>query len=173
MNPSEILSKIENAEPYSVFHRFTAPLNIPFLTSTEYRVIFEKSDVQPDQIASALSHLSTFPASFRNEVAQAIYNSCLQSFADCACDFDTPQAQLDYEKDITGHFPAATVPQGPQDVWALVKLIDIGVRGQSRRAKANGPTAVVHFNAAWDGEYGISLSFPTGRGDFVVGSLND
>jgi hypothetical protein len=173
MNEPELLSAISRAEPYNVFHRFRTRLNVPFLQWNDFLIVFEKSDVQPSQIVAALSHLETFPSSFSYKIAQALFDTCLQSFADCDCDFDTPQHQLDYEKESSNSFPNATVPRLPDDMWGLVRPIDVAISSGSYKANSKVPTAVLRFEAAWDGEHGVSLLFPVDRRDFVVGGLND
>jgi hypothetical protein len=155
--------------------RARVDLPVPVLAATIEQVSFEPGQgMTPAMAASALARLPVLPQAMRGQIAARLFQAAEASFAECADDFDSPQAQLDYEKDSTGRFPGASVPRGPGDIWPLVTPGGILVRmGPTRRVPVPGPLVVLSFNVAWDGEHGAAVFLAGGERIVHVGDQND
>jgi hypothetical protein len=155
--------------------RARVDLPVPVLAATIERVAYEPGQgMTPAIAASAIARLTALPQAMRAQIAARLFQAAEASFAECADDFDSPQAQLDYEKDSTGRYPDASVPRGPADIWSLVTAGSLLVRmGPTRRVPVPGPLVVLSFNVAWDGEHGAAVFLAGGERIVHVGDVND
>lgn len=148
-----------NTETSSGFEKTLDGIPIRCLNNAVLRLSFEPENVDRNEVARAVSKLCDQPDTIRPVLAKAIYAMCLQSFEDCDCDFDTPQAQLDWEAENGSGFDDPKVPAGPEDIWQLVSFSWISVEKQNHD-ELDGQTLVKLLGStAWDGEHGISLRF--------------
>lgn len=149
-------------------------LPVPVPAATIEPVSYEPGQgMTPDMAASALVRLTTLPPAMRGQIAARLFQQAQASFAECADDFDSPQAQLDFEKDSTGRFPGSSVPRGPADIWPLVTPGSILLRmGPTRRVPVPGPLVVLTFDVAWDGEHGAAVFLAGGDRIVHVGDQN-
>lgn len=133
---------------------------LAFLPGHEPELCFDAGGLERGAVIRALRNLTGLPASVRGEVEERLYGFYQQEIEDGSCDFDSAQAQLDWEADFTGDFSDPVAATSPETVWPLVRFTRIDVRGTLR-----GPAPMVRIEgqAAWDGEHGVVLHFDDGR----------
>lgn len=176
MTEADIADALARAETgWGGFARARVDLRVPVLAATFDQVTWEPGQgMTPALGAAALARLTALPQAMRGQIAARMFQAAEASFAECADDFDSPQAHLDYEHDSTGRFPGATVPRVPGDIWPLVAPGSVMLRmGPTRRVPVPGPLVVLAFNVAWDGEHGAAVFLAGGERIVHVGDMND
>lgn len=161
MIKNEIRSLIDGAEPsYSSFWATGNCLEIPVFGSTMMSLRFEKEQVDIESMVDVICNLMQFPVLERKHLETYIVKEYLTSVENCSADFESAQAQLDWEADSTDNFENPVVPVTNSDIWSLVSFRLVLVR-KSRLTKKT--MAYVFGETAWDGEHGIALCFENGQ----------
>ena len=166
MTEAELREKLSN-EVFSSFG-FLSLAFLPDLpmNPTRLAVSFSPAKLSWETVVGAVANLNNIPPEFRATVEQEIFRFYLQEIEDGSADFESAQAQLDYEREQGGPFSNPVAAVSPADVWPLVKfeklLVTTGISGEVIMR--------VEGKAAWDGEHGIVLTF-SGKGalKFVSG----
>lgn len=131
---------------------------IPFLRDCRLPVTFFAQEIDLDHAADALLNFGKATPSTRQIIQDQLFKAAQQSFQDCACDFASPQKQLDWESESTGRFTGAKVPTRPADIWSLVTFTSVHIAP----AITGGPqhyVLKVTGTCAWDGEHGVAVNF--------------
>lgn len=132
------------------------------------RVDFFPRDTGVEEAIAALRHLLALPRSVRDAIEPQLYAFYCQQIADGAGNFDTPQAQLDWEADFTREFTDPRHATSAAEVWPLVRFVRV------RFQRSNGRLiASLWAAAAWDGEHGCALHFAEDGRFLGVTDLND
>jgi len=145
-------------------------LKIPLIGARGLRIEYYQNEIDSEGVIDALQNLTNLSASDRQLLIEPLFHAYLQSVEDCSADFDSAQAQLDWEAGATGNFEKPVVPQAAADIWSLVRFFAVNIS----TSHTSGQTiASIRGYTAWDGEHGISLFFEDGRRFLRVGNLND
>lgn len=172
MDHSTLRNLLNDTKSSLGFETTNGRVPVACLKNAELPISFETKQVARDIVARGVLNLINLPNSVRPQLASAMFRACQQSFEECSYDFKTPQAQLDWEAEVTNNFFSAMAPSNPQDIWNLVKFSNIFV-GKRIYGKFNGQYLVsIRGTTAWDGEHGIALFFSI-KGEFLeTGDLN-
>lgn len=172
MQSTEVLNVLSNTKPLLSFVKTAEGVPVKFLKNADLPISFEPAHVEKEIVAHSVSKLSEMPETVRPALAKAMFEMCMQSFEDCDCDFDTPQAQLDWEAENGGTFDNPKVPSSPEEIWQLVKFSEINVSQRLHGPHSGKLLTSLRGTTAWDGEHGLALFFDT-EGHFVeAGDLN-
>jgi hypothetical protein len=160
-NVQSIEALIAKTEPNSSgWAETTAEIELAFLPSAPLRAIFEPAHVTHTDVVRVLTALASLPESLKEEVTRSIFAFYEKEIADGACNFDTPQAQLDWEAEHNSGFVDPVPASTPAEIWPLVQFTRVHV---CRNVAKTAVIARVEGNAAWDGEHGIVLHFREGE----------
>ena len=163
MTRAEILVLLGSTDSNGGLSTTTQGVVLSFLPDNPLVISFEAEEFDHEVVATLVSNLCEIPKSFHKQATKAVYEACLQSFEVLCYDFDTPQDQLDFEREQSGAFPQAKTPSSEEEIWPLVKFEEILIsRGMS--GPSNGKTvAIVSGDCAWDGEHGVGMVFVEGK----------
>lgn len=145
---------------------------VPFLQSDALWIGFRPQQADRFSLIEALNRLTTLSNAVRQQCEQAIYAFYLEEIEDGRANFESPQAQLDWEAGFnkSSPFKDPRAAESSGDVWSLVRFG--GIRPYVHRTTANFVLEVIG-EAAWDGEHGIALHFEGGARLIGVAGLDD
>ena len=173
MTPEELNAVLQETTPILSFVKTCTGVPLALLNGHALPVSWEPEVIDTGTVAEVVARLAAVSAGLRPELAKVLYAAAMQSFEDCDCDFDTPQAQLDWEAENGGDFDAPKVPERPEDIWTLVRFSGISVAPAVHGPFEGQIIASLRGSTAWDGEHGVSLQFPEGATFGRISDLND
>lgn len=157
MNKMDALDILMTAQK-GFLSKTTGEVGVPFLKGVSLPISFFAEEIDLDLAADAIAKFSRVSPSCRNLIQDQLFRAAKQSFEDCSCDFDSPQAQLDWESESTGRFNAAKVPTASDEIWSLVKFNSIHI-APGGNAVPGQYVLKVSGECAWDGEHGVAVTF--------------
>lgn len=172
MERSEIRALLAQTKDLLSFKQTVGEVTLPFLPGFALPLLYEPENIGEDDVVSVVHNLSRLDAGIRPTLAKALYAACQQSFEDNDADFPSPQEQLDWVAEDSPEFEGCTEPTGPDDIWPLVRFLDILIRIRGHGPHSGVPLATIRATTAWDSEHGVSFTFKNGQELVEVGDLN-
>ena len=172
MTRAEILGLLGSTASNGGLSTTTHGVVLPFLPEKPLVISFEAGEFDREVVATLVANLCEVPRSFHAQATKGLYAACLRSFKVMRDEFESPQHQLDWERDQLGPFRQPKAPSSAEEIWPLVKFEEILI-GYGRSGTANGKTvAIVSGDCAWDGEHGVGMVFVEGKTFASIESAN-